>query len=167
MNASTTTQKNPSFTLTISVDQTPHEAFEAINDVRSWWSGEIDGPTDELGGEFTYRYSKMHSSKQKITELVPGKRVVWRVVDSHLGFTKNQQEWTGTRMIFDIARKGDMTEVRFTHEGLVPTLECYDACFEGWTKLVQGNLRSLIATAKGQPDARAKSRARGEASKRA
>jgi hypothetical protein len=88
MNDSTndSTKRNQDFTLTFSVDQTPQEAFAAINDVRGWWSGNLDGPTDELGGEFTYRFGKVHFTKQKVTELVPGKRVVWLVVDSDLGF---------------------------------------------------------------------------------
>jgi len=157
-------QKNQDFTLTFSVDQTPQEAFEAINDVRGWWSGNIDGATDELGSEFTYRFGKVHFSKQKLTELVPGKRVVWLVVDSDLGFVEDTHEWTGTRVIFDLARKGDMTEVRLTHEGLVPSMECYGGCSAGWTTYFSGSLRSLIATGKGRPDVREKSRNRAKAS---
>jgi hypothetical protein len=62
-----------SFTTTISVDQTPEEAFAAINNVRGWWTGDIEGGTDKVGDEFTYRYEDIHYSRQKITALVPGK----------------------------------------------------------------------------------------------
>src|SRR5258708_5244247 len=146
--------RNQDLTITFSVDQTPEEAFEAINNVRGWWSGEIEGPTDELGGEFTYRDEDMHYSKQKVTELVPGTRVVWLVLDSHLDFIEDKREWNGTSVIFDIARKGNKTEVRFTHAGLVPAHECYGACSSAWSSYITGSLRSLIATGQGQPNAK-------------
>jgi hypothetical protein len=158
MNASA--KKTQDLTTTITVDQTPQDTFEAINNVRGWWSGEIDGPTDTLGGEFTYRYKKLHFSKQKVTELVPGKRVVWLIVDSRLEFVEDKHEWNGTRVIFDIARKGDKTEVRFTHEGLVPKHECYEDCEAAWTSYVRGSLKKLIETGKGRPNAKEKSRSR-------
>ena len=145
--------KNRDFTTTISVEQTPEEAFEAITNVRGWWSGDIEGPTDALEGEFTYRYEDLHYSKQKVTELVPGKKVVWLIVDSHLAFVEDKHEWNGSMVVFDIARKGDKTEVRFTHTGLVPAHECYGACSNAWGSYIRGSLRRLITTGHGQLNA--------------
>jgi hypothetical protein len=95
-----------SFTATFAVDQTPEEAFAAITHVRGWWSEEIDGSTDRLGDEFTFHYEDVHRSKQKITESIPGKRVVWHVLDSYLNFTQDKTEWTGTDIAFDVSKKG-------------------------------------------------------------
>ncbi len=145
-----------SLTITFAVDQTPQEVFDAINNVRAWWSGEIDGSTDKLGEEWTYRYKDVHRTTQKITEFVPGKKVVWHVSDAQLNFVKDKTEWNGTDIVFEIARKGDKTEVRFTHVGLVPTFECYDGCSGAWGFYINDTLRNLITTGKGQPNPKEK-----------
>jgi len=139
------------FTVAFSVDQTPEEVFAAINNVRGWWSGEIIGDTGTLGAEFTYRVPDAHRSTQKITEFVRGRKVVWHVLDAHLGFVKDKDEWKGTDIVFEIARKGDKTELRFTHRGLATAYECYKECSNAWGTLVNGNLRRLITTGKDQP----------------
>jgi len=145
--------KKDGFTTSFTVDQTPNEVFTAINNVRGWWSGEIDGDADRPGAEFTYRYKDMHRSTQQVTEFVPGKKVVWHVTDAQLTFAKDKTEWIGTDIVFEIAKQGDKTELRFTHEGLVPAFECYGGCSGAWGALVEGNLRNLITTGKNQPDA--------------
>ena len=146
------TMNDQDFTTAFTVDQTPEEAFAAINNVRGWWSGEIEGSTDKLGDEFTYRYKDVHLSKQKIAELIPGKKVVWLVLDGYLKFVEDKSEWKGTQITFEIAKKGGKTEVRFTHVGLVPDYECYGACSSAWGSYINGSLRSLITAGKGQPN---------------
>jgi hypothetical protein len=96
-----------SYTTSFMVDQTPEEAFAAINDVRGWWSGQIEGDTQRLGDEFTYRYEDLHLSRQKITESVPGKRVVWEVLDGYLNFVQDKTEWLDTVITFDISKNSD------------------------------------------------------------
>jgi uncharacterized protein YndB with AHSA1/START domain len=144
------------FTTTITIDRSPEEVFDAINDVRAWWSGEIEGRSDKLGAEFTYKYQDLHLSSQRITELVPGKKVVWHVLDSRLNFVKDKTEWNGTDIVFQIGRKNDKTELRFTHVGLVPALQCYGACADGWSYYIKDSLKKLIITGKGRPDEKKK-----------
>src|SRR5262249_37485728 len=139
------------YSITFSVDATPEEVFEAINDVSGWWSGEVTGDTAKLGSEFTYRVPGVHYSKQKITESVRGKKVVWHVNDARLEFVKELEEWKGTDIVLEISRKGDKTEMRFTHRGLAPAFECFDSCSLAWDQLVNGNLRQRIATGEPQP----------------
>jgi Activator of Hsp90 ATPase homolog 1-like protein len=125
------------FTTTFTVDETPDAAFAAINDVRGWWSGELDGSTDKLGEEFTYRYQDIHYSKQRITEFVPGKKVVWLVLDAYLNFVEDESEWIGTEIAFELSQNGEQTEVRFTHVGL-GAYECFDVCSNAWAHYVNG-----------------------------
>jgi Activator of Hsp90 ATPase homolog 1-like protein len=144
------TAKN--YTASFTVHQSPDDVFAAVNNVRGWWSGEIDGHTDKLGAEFTYRYQDLHRSTQKIAEFVPGEKVVWHVLDAQINFVKDKDEWDGTDIVFEIARKGGKTEVRFTHVGLVPTIECYGKCAGAWGYYINESLRSLVTTGKGDPN---------------
>jgi hypothetical protein len=116
------------YTTTFTVEQSPREVFDAINNVRGWWSQQIDGDTDKLNAEFKYHYRDDHRSTLQITEFVPGKKVVWHVLDNCFNFTQDETEWKGTDVVFEIERKGDKTEVRFTHVGLVSEYECYNVC---------------------------------------
>ncbi len=102
------------FSITFAVDQTPDQAFAAIQNVRGWWSGQIEGPTDQQDAEWTYTVPDIHFSKFRSTEVDPGRRVAWRVLDSHLSFTEDKQEWTGTTVAFDIIEQDGRTQVTFT-----------------------------------------------------
>lgn len=139
-------------TWTFQVDESAQRAYDAINDVRGWWSGQITGPTDQLGAEFSYWVPGIHYSKFRITELVPGRKVTWLTLEGWLGFTDDKEEWTGTTVTFDITEVDGRTEVRFTHEGLVPEVECYDVCWVAWGGYVTNSLRELITTGTGRPN---------------
>jgi hypothetical protein len=140
------------FTTTFPVDRTPQEAFEAITNVRGWWSQEVEGVTDQVGGEFDYHYKDVHRCKVRVTELVPGRKVVWHILDNYLNFIDDQAEWKDTDVVFEISEKDGGAEVRFTHVGLVPQYECYDVCSNAWGGYIGGSLRNLINTGKGQPN---------------
>jgi hypothetical protein len=144
--------KTSDFTTTISVNETPEEVFNAVNNVRGWWSQEIKGDTDKLDAEFTYHYKDVHISKMKIIEFVPDRRVVWLVMENYFDFTKDKLEWKGNKIIFEITRNDNKTQLQFTQVGLVPAYECYEVCHDAWTNYITKSLVSLITTGKGQPN---------------
>ena len=102
------------------------------------------------------RFEDVHYSKQKITEFIPNKKVVWTVLDSKLNFIRDKTEWNGTKVVFEVSKKGPKTEVRFTHQGLLPEVECFDACSNAWGSYVNGSLKNLITKGKGQPNKKEK-----------
>jgi Activator of Hsp90 ATPase homolog 1-like protein len=133
------------FTTTISVDQTTDESYSAILHVADWWTGSYAGKCDKVGDEFIHRYRDAHYSKLRVTELIPGRRVSWLVLDNRFDFVQDQDEWTGTQITFEIFKDEGQTQIRFTHLGLAPELECFDACSNAWGSLINGNLRTLLA----------------------
>ncbi len=138
------------FTTAILVDETSQAVFNAINNVSGWWQGEIEGSATKLNDEFTYHMGDIHFSRQKIVEMIPGKKVVWLITESLLNFVKDKSEWTGTKINFEISTQDNKTQVRFTHVGLTPAFECYGGCSNGWSKLIEQSLLSLIQTGKGK-----------------
>lgn len=144
--------EGPNYTTTFTVDQTPEEAFDAMSNVRGWWSEDIEGDTDKLGSVFYYAFKDVHRGTFKITEFVPGKKIVWHVLQNYFNFVSDTTEWTGTDIVFEIFRKGDQTETRFTHVGLVPSEECYGVCHDAWGFYIGTSLRGLIAKGTGEPN---------------
>jgi Activator of Hsp90 ATPase homolog 1-like protein len=146
--------KTTDFTTTIMVDQTPKQVFDAISNPRRWWSEEIEGSTDKLNDVFDYHFRDIHISKMKLVEVVPEKKVVWLVLGNYFNFIKDQSEWKGTKIIFEISGQDNKTKLQFTHQGLVPDYECFDICKNAWTEYIRESLYNLITTGKGKPNNR-------------
>lgn len=144
--------KNNSFTTTFLVDQSPEEVFNAINNVRNWWSKGLEGNSQKLDDEFIYRHKHLHYSKLRIIDVIPNKRITWLVTDSTITFVKNKSEWNNTEITFEISKQGGKTHLHFTHWGLVPEVECYAQCTGGWTYYLTNSLLPLITKGTGQPD---------------
>jgi uncharacterized protein YndB with AHSA1/START domain len=144
--------ENQDFSTTLLVAQSPEKAFEAITDPRGWWSEEITGGTSNLNDEFNYHYKDVHICKFRLTEVIPNQKMVWHCLENYFDFIKDQSEWVGTNVIFEIGKQGDKTAIKFTHRGLVPAYRCFKICHDAWTGYIQDSLRNLIETGKGQPN---------------
>jgi hypothetical protein len=130
---------------TIEVTKSTDNVFNCIKEVPKWWSKDFKGSSAKLNDEFVIDHPGQHYSKQKLVEVIPGKKIVWLVTESKLNWLKNdKEEWTNTKMIFEISNKGDKTVLHFTHDGLVPTKECYAMCKKGWDMIIKDWLFHFI-----------------------
>jgi hypothetical protein len=150
MEATSTNTKSQDFTCSISASVTPAEALEKIARVSEWWAKNTEGPSNQLNDIFTIRWAGPYVTF-KITEAITNERVVWHVTDCHLPWLKDQNEWTGTDVIFDLTQDANQTRIDFMHRGLVPEMECYDSCVKGWTQYVPGSLLNFLNEGQGQP----------------
>jgi hypothetical protein len=141
-----------SYTTTFTVPNSPAEVSAAVNDPRAWWMTDIVGATAQAGDEFSFEVPGVHYSKLRVTDVVPGELTVWRVVEGKVRFVADQDEWTGTEIRFEISPSAEGTQVRFTHVGLRPDVECYDACSGAWNLYAGASLRNLLTTGAGQPN---------------
>ena len=137
------------FTMSIEVEQSPQDIFNCIKEVSKWWSKDFEGTGAELNDEFIIHHPGAHFSKQKLVEIIPAKKIVWLVTDSNLTWLqKDKQEWTNTKMIFEVSTMEGKTFLCFTHQGLVPAKECYAKCEQGWTMVIKDWLFHYISEGK-------------------
>jgi hypothetical protein len=142
VNFTTDVKKAKGFSFSFQTSQSAEDVYKTLLDVRSWWTGLfgeiIKGESSQLNDEFTFKAGNgAHYTKQKLMEAEPNQRIVWLVTESNLNFAKKTDEWTGTKIRFDISGQSGKTNVVFTHEGLVPKFECYNGCAGAWTQYLE------------------------------
>jgi hypothetical protein len=126
------------FTYSFTSSKTPEVIFELLLNIEQWWSGlyeeTIKGKSHQINDEFSFKAGGgMHDTTQKLIELIPNKKIVWLVTNSKLAFLSDPSEWKNTKICFELSNEEDKTIVTFTHDGLAPQIECYNACSGGWT----------------------------------
>lgn len=116
------------------------EAFEMLTQIPKWWTTDFIGQNAKAGDEFIIHHPGAHYAKHRVLEAVPGEKLIWLVTESKLYWLKNQEEWTGTQMIFELSDG----ELRFTHQGLTPDKESYERCSQGWDLVIGKHLLNFI-----------------------
>lgn len=112
------------------------DAVGTVDGPRHWWTTAVSGSA-EAGGELRFGFAGL---PEEMVMLVTASRrpdsVSWRCVAHN-----RDQEWTGTKLSFDLADRGpDGCELTFRHAGL----PC-DVVADGWRRF----LASLAAYAEG------------------
>jgi len=135
----------------ITADVTPQEAFNSINDVSKWWSQDVKGSSQNLNDIFTITFGETWL-EIKIVELIADRKIVWHVADCYKHFLKDKKEWKDTTMTWEISTDYGITQIGFTHFGLVPGVECYEICEKAWDFYIKESLFKLLAKGNGMPE---------------
>ncbi|HEY2583077.1 MAG TPA: SRPBCC domain-containing protein [Mucilaginibacter sp.] len=128
------------------------DAIKKIGKVPEWWGIAFTGSAEKQNDQFVVKMGGDSFFNFTVTELIPGKRVVWLVTDCYMPWYSDKTEWANTKMIFDLSEDNGVTTLTFTHEGLTPEVECYKDCKPGWTHWIKTSLFSYFTTGKGDFD---------------
>jgi hypothetical protein len=139
------------FSSSITAKISPSEAIQKINNIPGWWGVTFTGSSEKQDDEFVVKMSGDSFFNMTVKELIPGKKVVWLVTDCNMPWytDKDKNEWTNTKLIFDLVENNDETFLTFTHEGLTPDVVCYKDCESGWTHWIKTSLFSYLTKGEG------------------
>jgi len=138
-----------SLTLSFTTMISTKEALSKISKVSEWWGVGFEGKAEKQGDHFIIKMGPEAYFYCTVTEVIPEKRMIWTVDECYMPGYTDKQEWTGTRMIFELAKRQDETTLIFTHEALTPDVECYGDCKPGWSHWIKTSLFSYFTTGKG------------------
>jgi uncharacterized protein YndB with AHSA1/START domain len=125
------------FTSSIAANISADEAVKKISNVPEWWGITFSGSSEKQNDKFIVKMGGESFFNFTVAELVPGKRIVWLIPDCNMPWYSDKKEWANTKLIFDLTGNNDVTELKSTHEGLTPNVECYNDCAPGWTHWIQ------------------------------
>ncbi len=135
----------------ITADITPKEALDKIGRVSEWWATNFEGSSQKLNDIFTVRFGSGDMYKVKVSEFIPDKKIVWQVIDSNQTWVANATEWTGTKIAWEVSTQKDGMRIDMTHIGLVPGIDCYNRCKQGWDYLLHKSLFRYLTENIGLP----------------
>jgi hypothetical protein len=141
--------ENNNFNIRIIAKIGANEAIKKISNVSAWWGVTVTGNAEKQNDRFVVTMGGDSFFDFTVTEMIPGKKIVWLVTDCHMPWYSDKKEWANTRLIFDFHEDNGETSLRFMHEGLTPEVECYKDCEPGWTHWIQTSLFSYLTTGKG------------------
>jgi uncharacterized protein YndB with AHSA1/START domain len=139
-------------TLVINAEpSTLYAALASEAGLRGWWTANCAVAT-HVGGLIKLRFGET-SKDMSIECLDVNRQVRWFCTRAHIGGANlvREDEWVGTEIVFRLTPTIDgKTRLDFEHIGLVPGLECYDLCNNGWNYFL-ASLQQYAETGRGTP----------------
>ena len=94
------------------IHSSPGKVYEAVSNpagIDKWWSLSCEG-TPELAAEYVLNFGPGYNWKARVYRILQDKVFA-------LQFSDADDDWTGTRVCFELESSGDSTRVLFQHNG--------------------------------------------------
>ncbi|WP_079241049.1 SRPBCC family protein [Chryseobacterium indologenes] len=137
----------------IEINTTVDKVYHALtHEIPLWWTELFEGSSSEVGNLFTIRFGDQIHKTMRVKEVAANAKVVWLVEDSLIALPdlKNQTEWIGTTIVWEIEENKGISQIKLIHVGLNPAIECYEICSNGWMQFI-GSLKKFLETGEGTP----------------
>lgn len=134
----------------ITVSASTDQCFNAITkQMNQWWTETAEGDLTKVGDTVKAIFPPAFGHWTfKATVLDRGARIEIVCIDAHHyveGKSKEiEQEWLGTRIVWEFASVGEKTKITLTHHGLTPQLNCWDICLNGWNYFFKVSLMDFL-----------------------
>jgi hypothetical protein len=143
-----------SYTREIIVSSTPGAVYKALTTgFDKWWTTSCNS-ISKTGDKITFRFGPTYWV-MRASNLVPDTFIELECIEAHHvhdGLPSSiLDEWEGTKLKWEIQKQEEKTKIVLVHEGLRPSLECFEVCEQGWDYFFVNSLKQYLDTGKGLP----------------
>lgn len=143
-------ERSKNYQETIHVSAPQEACFQAVaTQMGKWWTKSVEGGLGGVGDKVTTRFPPNYGFWTfKATSFERPGRIEMTCTDAHHKVEcqpeEIDQEWLGIKIIWEFKTVGDKTEIKMTHDGLTPTLECWRICLDGWNHFFKNSLKLFL-----------------------
>ena len=127
------------------IDVPVERVYQAITDqdgLAAWWTTQVVAKP-VVGSVAEFAFGDRYHTAMRVTGLEPSRKVQWECIDG-------DEEWVGTKIVFDLEKQGEQTLLRFHHTDWRQMTDFYASCNYNWGFYMR-SLKTYCETGKGEP----------------
>jgi uncharacterized protein YndB with AHSA1/START domain len=133
----------------VGIKATPEDIYSALTETEKlaqWWTIDTRGSGAKVGDTLEFWFNEASfCQKFNVTELKPGKRVVWKSPQG-----QGADQWEGTEIAFDLSTDAKQTYIQFRHSGWKESTDFQGHCSMRWAVFLL-SLKDVMERGKGRP----------------
>jgi len=97
--------ENENYHKSIIVNISAEQAMKKISQVNLWWKKDFKGSAEKLNDTFTVPFGEPSFVDFIVSELIPDKKIVWKVTDCYLPWFRDTKDGIKPKLFFSFPKK--------------------------------------------------------------